>query len=238
MDPEEGLEEIWSEIQNTLTDIIPIYDKGNNIISFGQDTKLRLRGIMKTVKTGDIVLDLGSGPGTMSHIVLDNIKSIGNIVLLDPLKPMLSVANTKLNDNPSMMLNGIFEKLPLRDNIFDVVMCGYSFRDAQNFKIAANEMKRVLKNNGRLLIVDIGKPDNLFLRWFIGLYFRFFAGLLASFFLGRKGFIFAKIYPTYRKFLTINQLRNIFQNLFMDVNIETSMLSAAIILVAQVPKNK
>ncbi len=238
MDPEEGLEEIWSEIQNTLTDIIPIYDKGNNIISFGQDTKLRLRGIMKTVKTGDIVLDLGSGPGTMSRIVLDNIKSIGNIVLLDPLKPMLNVANTKLNDNPSMTLNGIFEKLPLRDNIFDVVMCGYSFRDAQNFKMAAKEMKRVLKNNGRLLIVDIGKPDNRFLRWFIGLYFRFCAGLLASFFLGRKGFIFAKIYPTYRKFLTINQLRSIFQNLFNDVNIETSMLSAAIILVAQVPKNK
>lgn len=238
MDHKEGLEEIWPEIQKTLIDIIPIYEKGNNIISFGQDKKLRHQGIIETVKTGDAVLDLGSGPGTMSRVLLDNIENIGNLVLMDPLRPMLNIAKMNLNDNPSKNISGIFEKLPFKDNMFDVVMCGYSFRDAQNFKIAAKEMKRVLKNEGgRLLIVDIGKPDNRFLRWFIGLYFRFFAGLLAALFLGRKGFMFSKIYPTYRKFLTINQLRNVFQNLFDDVKIETSMLGGAIKVVAQDLKN-
>lgn len=49
--------------------------------------------------------------------------------------------------------------------------------------------------------------------------------------------MFSKIYPTYRKFLTINQLRNVFQNLFDDVKIETSMLGGAIKVVAQDLKN-
>lgn len=148
MDHKEGLEEIWPEIQKTLIDIIPIYEKGNNIISFGQDKKLRRQGIIETVKTGDAVLDLGSGPGTMSRVLLDNIENIGNLVLMDPLRPMLNIAKMNLNDNPSKNISGIFEKLPFKDNMFDVVMCGYSFRDAQNFKIAAKEMKRVLKNEG------------------------------------------------------------------------------------------
>lgn len=238
MDSEEGLEEIWPEIQNTLIDIIPIYVKGNNIISFGQDKKLRRKGIIKTVKTGDSVLDLGSGPGTMSRILLDNIENIGNLVLMDPLRPMLNVAKMNMKDNPSKTVSGVFENLPFRDKSFDVVMCGYSFRDAQNFKKASKEMNRVLKNDtGRLLIVDIGKPDNRFLRWLIGLYLRFFAGLLVSLFLGRKGFIFSKIYLTYRKFLTKKQITNIFQNLFYEVKIETSMFGGAITLTAQNPKN-
>ncbi len=236
MASEEGLAEVWQETQDALIETIPFYERGNWVISFGRDVKYRREGIVKAVKTGDVVLDLGCGPGTMSEVLLDSVKGVRNLVLTDPLRPMLQAAKTGMQGNPSRFVNGLFERLPFRNGVFDVVMCGFSFRDAQNYRVAVEEIGRVLKKDGgRFLIVDIGKPDNRILKWLIGLYFRFIAGFLAALFLGRKGFVFSKIYPTYRKYPSISRIRDILQEQFKDATIETKMMGGAIIAVAKNP---
>ncbi len=237
METKEGLAEVWSANQEVLIRTLPIYQKGNRIISLGRDMEYRRKGIVAAVEPGDTVLDMGCGPGTMSSVLLDSIKNVGYLVLADHLMPMLKTARSEIQDVSSRFVSGLFENLPFREGIFDIVMCGFSLRDAQNFRDAVKEIHRVLKNDGRLIIVDIAKPNNRIHSWFIGLYFRFIAGFLAFLFMGKKGFIFSKIYPTYRKHLRIDSFKSLLNERFEDVQIESRMLGAVMIVVARHPRS-
>jgi len=236
MKPEEGLGEVWQETEDALIKTIPVYDQGNRVISFGRDRRFRREGIAKTVKRGDRVLDLGCGPGTMSRILLDTVDDVSELVLMDPLRQMLSAAKSTFSGDSAQMTSGIFEHLPFRDDTFDVVMCGFSFRDAQNYREAIEEIGRILKRGeGRLLIVDLGKPDSRLRRWLVGTYFRFIAGFLTFLILGRKGLVFSSIYPTYRKYPKVSRTRSLLEAQFVEVTIETRMLGGAMIAIARQP---
>lgn len=234
-----GLGEKWKPIQSTLLNSIPFYSRGNHMISLGQDTKYRLEGITSAIKDGDCIIDLGCGPGTMSQILINTKRRIKTLFLVDPLIPMLQDARLRINNYYPMLVNGIFENLPFRNGTFDSVMCGFSFRDARNYRLAVHEMSRILKSTkGRLLLVEIGKPDQRILKWLIAFYFRFLAGILASLVLGRKGFIFSKIFETYQKYPSIKEIRNILETNFKKVSIEKKMFGACIIVVAENPNIK
>ena len=77
--------------------------------------------------------------------------------------------------------------MPFQHNAFDVVMCGYSLRDAIELKQAIAEMHRVLKQGGRLIIVDLGKPDNAVLRAFVSFYLKYLLGIVAFMVAGKAG---------------------------------------------------
>lgn len=234
MKPDEGLGEVWQETEDALIETIPVYDRGNRVISFGRDIGYRREGIVKAVRKGDKVLDLGCGPGTMSQILLNTVDEVSDLVLADPLKPMLNAANSNIQNDAVSMVSGIFETLPFRDEAFDVVMCGFSFRDAQNYRGAIAEIARVLKRDGgRFLIVDLGKPDDWLQRWFVGLYFRFGVGFLTFLVLGRRGLVFSRIYPTYQKYPRTSRIRSLLEERFEHITIETRMMGGAVIALAE-----
>jgi len=54
-----------------------------------------------------------------------------------------------------MLNNGRFEKIEYPDEFFDVVMCGFSLRDAYDLELSLKEINRVLKNDGKFLIIDL-----------------------------------------------------------------------------------
>src|ERR671927_505715 len=189
----------WREVIDVLRSVIPVYDKVNSAISLGKDAEFRLAGIHGRIFSGNIILDAGSGYGNMSNIAMNEAKHLKGIVLYDPIPEMLNNAHRTANagdSNPSMS-SGVFEYMPFRDNTFDVVMCGYSLRDAIELKQAIAEMHRVLKQGGRLIIVDIGKPDNYILRALVSFYLRYILGILAYVVAGRTGLKFKTLYGTY-----------------------------------------
>ena len=53
------------------------------------------------------------------------------------------------------------EKLPFKDNEFDLVTMSFSLRNVENIKITLNEINRVLKKNGQFLCLEFGKIKNL-----------------------------------------------------------------------------
>ena len=152
----------WSEVIEVLREIIPIYDKVNSIISLGKDVEHRNRGISGRVIKGNKILDAGSGFGNMSKTALKLTDGDISITLYDPLVPMLKNTGTHFEKIPDMA-NGVFEHIPFREEEFDAVLCGYSLRDAINLRIAISEIHRVLKKEGRMVIVDLGKPDKGFI---------------------------------------------------------------------------
>ena len=116
-----------------------------------------------------------------------------SITLYDPLVPMLKNTGTFFEVVPDMA-NGVFEHIPFRDGEFDAVLCGYSLRDAINLRIAISEIHRVLKNGGRFVIVDLGKPDKALVRFGVSLYLRAILPILALIAGGKLGLKFATLY--------------------------------------------
>jgi demethylmenaquinone methyltransferase / 2-methoxy-6-polyprenyl-1,4-benzoquinol methylase len=224
----------WPEIISTLRSIIPVYNKVNRVISLGKDTDYRKMCLNKQIKFGDRILDAGSGFGNMSKLARNEIHGNLEIILYDPIIEMLRIGrslNDKL-DSDIELSSGIFEYLPFRNNIFDVVLCGYSLRDAIYLKDAIIEFHRILKPNGRLLIVDLGKPDQAILDALVSVYLRYLLGFLAFAAAGSKGLGFRALYGTYKRWPKNSELKGMLEKEFSEVQFRKYMLGGAVIIAA------
>ena len=225
-----GLGSYWHEIIDVLRTVIPVYDQVNRAISLGKDVEYRELGIRNRIKPGNFVLDAGSGYGNMSKEALRQCNDL-QIAMLDPIPEMLARAKTEFHTK-NLLVSGVFEYLPFKNSTFDAAMCGYSFRDAISMRTAIAEFHRVLKDNGRLVIVDIGKPDNAFNRAGVSFYLKYIMSILAFFAVGSIGLKFRAIYGTYKRLPTNTGLKKMLQEKFSRVEFETRMMGGAIIVAA------
>jgi demethylmenaquinone methyltransferase/2-methoxy-6-polyprenyl-1,4-benzoquinol methylase len=226
-----GLGSYWGEVIEVLREIIPIYDKVNSYISLGKDGEHRKRGISGKVFPGDIILDAGSGFGNMSKTALKLCDGKISIILYDPLVPMLKNTGTHFEKTPDL-INGVFEHIPFKDKEFDAVLCGYSLRDAINLRIAISEIHRVLKNNGRFVIVDLGKPDELIIRLGMSFYLRIILPVLALIAGGRLGLKFGTLYGTFKRWPQNKKLEKLLLEKFSRVEFEKDLMGGAIMVAA------
>jgi ubiquinone/menaquinone biosynthesis C-methylase UbiE len=114
------------------------------------------------------LLDIGSGTGTWAAMVAGSPLPTRLIVGLDYSLRMCSVAHGKaceIPDDAPTFLNGDSEHLPFADRSFDVVTCGNSFHHYPHQAKVVNEMFRVLRPGGRLMVID-GFRDNA-IGWFV-----------------------------------------------------------------------
>ena len=226
-----GLGSYWGEVMDVLREIIPIYDKVNSIISLGKDVEHRNRGISQRVLPGNKIPDAGSGFGNMSKTALKLTDGKISITLYDPLVPMLKNTSTFFEKSPDMA-NGVFEHIPFRDEEFDAVLCGYSLRDAINLRIAISEIHRVLKDGGRFVIVDLGKPDEAFFRAGVSFYLRCILPILAFAAGGRLGLKFGTLYGTYKRWPKNKKLEKLLLEKFSRVEFEKDLMGGAIMVAA------
>lgn len=226
-----GLGSYWGEVIEVLRQIIPVYDKVNSYISLGKDVEHRSRGIKGRVSAGDAILDAGSGFGNMSKTAEKLCGGNISITLYDPLVPMLKNTGTFFEKTPQMAC-GVFEHIPFKDEQFDAVLCGYSLRDAINLRIAISEIHRVLKNGGRFVIVDLGKPDHPMIRAGVTFYLRAILPIIAFVAGGRLGLKFATLYGTYRRWPQNKKLEALLLEKFARVEFEKDLLGGAIMVAA------
>ena len=226
-----GLGSYWGEVIDVLRDIIPVYDKVNSFISLGKDTKHRNQAITGRIKKGDIVLDAGSGFGNMSKTAANIVDNDLKIILYDPLVPMLKNTD-RLFDKKLDSACGVFEHVPFQDNEFDMVLSGYSLRDAISLKTAISEMHRVLKKDGRWIIVDLGKPDEAVIRFGVSCYLRLFLPIIAFIAGGRLGLKFATLYGTYKLWPQNKKLESLLLEKFSRVEFDKDLMGGAIMVAA------
>ena len=222
----------WPEVIEVLRAIVPVYDRVNRVISLGKDEEYRKHAIGGRVVPGNVVLDAGSGYGNMSRAALAEAKGDAQIVMYDPIPEMLANVRSYFGTTHPTLSSGIFENMPFRDNTFDAVMCGYSLRDAIDLKKAISEMHRVLKPGGRLIIVDLGKPDNALKRWMVATYLKYFLGISAYFVAGRAGLKFKTLYGTFLQWPRNSELEEMLKAKFQKVVFDKGMLDGAVMVAA------
>ena len=226
-----GLGSYWGEVMDVLRQIIPVYDKVNSYISLGKDKAHRIRGISGRVNPGDSVLDAGSGFGNMSRTASMICGGDLSLTLYDPLVPMLKNTKSYFEKAPDLSC-GVFDP-DIRELIGEVaVMCGYSLRDAINLRIAISEIHRVLKNGGRFVIVDLGKPDDAIARAGVSFYLRAVLPIIAFCVGGKLGLKFAALYDTYKRWPQNKKLESLLLEKFSRVEFEKDMMGGAIMVAA------
>ncbi|MEM3383468.1 MAG: class I SAM-dependent methyltransferase [Nitrososphaerales archaeon] len=230
-----GLKEKWHEVIDALHVVLPFYDYVNHIISFGKDQFYREEGINYALPSAELVLDAGCGPGVMSEIAFKKLK-IKNLILLDPMPEYLNIAKKRLeNGNPDMVV-GLFEALPFKRKIFDLVMCGFSLRDSINLNIALREISKVVKNDGKFIIVDLGKPNSKIKRWIVAIWWRFIVPFITIILVRKKGLFYKALYTTYRKLPKNKDLKQILNTYFSEATIREKMFGGVVIITAKKPR--
>ena len=226
-----GLGSYWGEVLDVLQDIIPIYDKVNSYISLGKDSEHRNKAIKGRIKKGDFVLDAGSGFGNMAKTAIDVTNGDIHVMLYDPLVPMLKNTNRLFKKKPEVTC-GVFEHIPFKDEQFDAVLSGYSLRDAISLKTAISEIHRVLKNDGKWIIVDLGKPDKAIIRFGVSFYLKLILPIVAYIAVGKIGLKFATLHGTYKLWPENKKLESMLLEKFTRVEFEKDMMGGAIMIAA------
>jgi demethylmenaquinone methyltransferase/2-methoxy-6-polyprenyl-1,4-benzoquinol methylase len=143
------------------------YDFLNHLLSFNIDQTWRKRLVESAdPKPGDRILDVCTGTGDIAIRFAQNDR-VGQIVGIDLTDEMLQIARHKLkgsrNGRRIKLLRGNGLKLPFPDGCFDIVTIGFGLRNLGHHQKGISEMGRVLRNGGRLLILEFSPPEkNLF----------------------------------------------------------------------------
>ena len=105
-------------------------------------------------KTISRVLDIGCGTGELA-LKLKNYRSDIDISGIDISSNMINIAKTKAKFDTGIDFRvGDVEHMPYEDNYFDCITCAHSFHHYPNKRKAIREMFRVLKDEGKVMIVD------------------------------------------------------------------------------------
>jgi len=136
-------------MKDAYRNIAWIYDRLFENINKG----IRLAGIrMLRPSKGMNILDIGCGTGT--HLELYNRYGC-NLYGIDFSPAMLEIARTRLADSAQLEL-GDATSIPYENNKFDLIISMLSLHEItqQTRSGVISEMKRVLKKDGHILLID------------------------------------------------------------------------------------
>ena len=103
------------------------------------------------------VLDIACGTGEFERLLLDK-NPTQKIIGVDISEKMLDIAKEKCRDYSNVeFYQTSANSLPFANYSFDVVVCANAFHYFEKPLVALSEMKRVVKHNGKLIILDWSK---------------------------------------------------------------------------------
>ena len=134
------------------------YDWASGVLAFGSDRTYRRRALQKAgLKTGMRMLDVATGTGLVARAALELGMPRENITGVDPSSGMLE--QNRLSTG-IRLVRGRGETLPFPDDTFDFISMGYALRHVEDLAIFFQELKRVLKPGGTVLILEISRPQS------------------------------------------------------------------------------
>ncbi len=149
------------------------YDKLNHLLSLDVDKAWRKKAI-REVRPGGKVLDLACGTGDFA-IAIARALPESHVTGVDLSTGMLSVMEQKVRDlgleGRIESEEGDGENLRFEDSTFDRVTNAFGIRNFEEKEKGLEEALRVLVPGGKLVILELSRPDNKVLRWFYDLYF-------------------------------------------------------------------
>jgi demethylmenaquinone methyltransferase/2-methoxy-6-polyprenyl-1,4-benzoquinol methylase len=195
-------------IKNIFESISSEYDFMNDLMTFKNHSKWK-KEIAEIAKYSSPkkILDVATGTGDIA-INLSKIKD-SKIEGVDVSGNMLKIARKKIDE---LKIDNIVlktceaENLVFEDNHFDIVSIGYGVRNFSNLEKGLSESYRVLKKDGKLIILETSIPENLIIKFFYNIITSIYIPLIAFIFSGKtKAYLYlldsTKKFPPKKKFI-------------------------------------
>jgi demethylmenaquinone methyltransferase/2-methoxy-6-polyprenyl-1,4-benzoquinol methylase len=159
-----------SAVQRMFSGIASRYDFANRVLSLGLCVGWREQLVAAAkVAQPKTVADLATGSGDVAFALRRDLPSDCSIVGYDFCEPMLELGRIRAKqENVALEFKtGDCMKLPIVDASQDVVTIAYGVRNFEDRAKGLGELRRILRPDGTLLILEFSQPSV----WFIPLHF-------------------------------------------------------------------
>ncbi len=162
-------------IRKLFDNIAPDYDRLNHILSLNIDKGWRRKAVKETVDTEKPleILDVACGTGDFTIEIARKAAEGSRVTGIDLSEGMMKIGREKIQKAgvKAEMVQGDCEALPYGEGTFDRISVGFGVRNFEHLDIGLKEMCRVLKKDGKLVVLELSVPSNGFIRWCYKLYF-------------------------------------------------------------------
>ncbi|MBL7818115.1 MAG: bifunctional demethylmenaquinone methyltransferase/2-methoxy-6-polyprenyl-1,4-benzoquinol methylase UbiE [Saprospiraceae bacterium] len=166
------------QVSQMFDNIAGKYDFLNHFLSLNMDKTWRRKMIAElNVLQPKTVLDVATGTAdvainTIKQLKINNLKIEG----VDISAEMLNIGRKKishegLSERITLSL-GDSEQLPFEGNKFDAVTVAFGVRNFENLERGLQEMHRVLRGGGKLVVLEFSKPTMFPFRQLYNFYFK------------------------------------------------------------------
>lgn len=172
------LSERKKESYKIFDDIAGTYDLLNHTLSMGIDIYWRKKFLKYLPKKDSInALDLATGTGDVPLTLISDSR-IKKITGLDLSKGMVDIGIEKVKkkglDKKIFLMLGDAVNIPAGDNSFDITTISFGIRNFSDPQKSLHDIYRVLKKDGRVMIMEFSIPSNPLIRAIYFFYFRHF----------------------------------------------------------------
>ena len=150
--------------------IARVYDLMNSVMTAGMHHRWRERAVdLAAVGSGDRVLDVASGTGDLAVELARRVGPSGTVIGTDFSEGMLELARRKSDAVTWEWANAL--ELPYPDDGFDAATVGFGARNFSELDRGLGEMTRVVRPDGRVVVLEITTPQRPPLSTFFSIWF-------------------------------------------------------------------
>ena len=151
-------------VENMFDRIAPKYDFFNRLFSLRIDLWWR-KSLVNWMQSDDPkqILDVATGTGELAIALWKKFRV--KITAVDLSQEMLNLANKKIKqlgaEHEITIQKANAENLPFESNKFDAVSVGFGVRNFENLEKGLSELKRVVKENGNVYILEFSRMEGV-----------------------------------------------------------------------------
>lgn len=169
-----------AEVQSMFGSIARRYDLTNSVLSVGIH-RLWKKMVVARVPRDSKVLDLCTGTGDLLPLLAERCKEV---VGGDFCEPMLEIARKRYPKLELVQCDAL--NLPFADSSFDAVTVAFGVRNLENLDKGLQEMNRVLRPGGTLVVLEFGQPTFPVWKQIYQLYSRFIMPTIGGILTGNR----------------------------------------------------
>ena len=221
-------------VENMFDRIAPKYDFFNRLFSLRIDLLWR-KNLVNWMQSDDPkqILDVAAGTG---ELAIAPWKKFGvKITAVDLSQEMLNLADKKIKELGAdiTIQKANAENLPFESNKFDAVSVGFGVRNFENLENGLSELRRVVKENGNVYILEFSKMEGV-LSSLYNFYFNKVLPFLAKMISGEKE-AYAYLPDSVQNFPCGERMKNILLDLGFS-KVEYKKLSLGIVTIYKAKK--
>lgn len=177
------------QVSKMFNEIASQYDTANRVLSLGIDKQWRKKALKELqILNPQYILDVATGTGDFSMMTYEYLKP-KKIIGIDIAEKMLEEGRKKIAyKNLQSYIEfqvGDAERIQFPNHTFDAITIAFGVRNFEHLSKGLEEMYRVLKPNGKCVILEFSKPKGWF-QYVYSIYLKYITPNVGGFITSKK----------------------------------------------------